>query len=38
MWQLVRNKNKTFVVVTHNRDLAARADQTIELFDGQINK
>jgi lipoprotein-releasing system ATP-binding protein len=38
MWQLVRNKNKTFVVVTHNRDLAARADQTIELFDGQISK
>ncbi|MFC1502431.1 ABC transporter ATP-binding protein [bacterium] len=36
MWELVRNKNKTFVVVTHNKDLAARADQTIELYDGRI--
>lgn len=36
MWQLVRNKNKTFIVVTHNQDLANKADRVIELFDGQI--
>lgn len=36
MWDLVRKNKKTFVVVTHNRDLAARADRVIELTDGNI--
>ena len=36
MWQLVKEKQKTFVIVTHNLDLAARADRIIELYDGRI--
>lgn len=36
MWNLVKEKHKTFVVVTHNQDLAQKADRVIELFDGQI--
>ena len=36
IWELVRKKNKTFVVVTHNRDLASQADRIIELYDGRI--
>ena len=36
IWNLVRKKGKTFVVVTHNRELAARADRIIELYDGRI--
>jgi lipoprotein-releasing system ATP-binding protein len=38
MWKLVRETNKSFVVVTHNRDLAGEADRIIELFDGRIKK
>jgi lipoprotein-releasing system ATP-binding protein len=38
MWDLVKKRNKTFVVVTHNRELAARADRVIELHDGQVLK
>jgi len=38
MWDLVRQKNKTFVVVTHNQELAARADRVILLYDGKIKK
>lgn len=30
--------NKTFVIVTHNKDLAAMADRTIEMKDGLIMK
>jgi len=36
MWDLVRKKNKTFVLVTHNKELADRADQVIELRDGRV--
>lgn len=36
IWKLVKEKKKTFVVVTHNQDLAKRADRIIELFDGTI--
>lgn len=36
MWRLVRETQKTFIVVTHNRELAEQADRMIELFDGQI--
>ena len=36
IWNLVQKKKKTFVVVTHNRDLAAQADRIIELYDGRI--
>lgn len=38
MWQLVKEHNKTFVVVTHNQDLADKADRTIELYDGTIKQ
>ncbi|MBN2102534.1 ABC transporter ATP-binding protein [bacterium] len=36
MWELVRRTGKTFVVVTHNHELADKADRVIELMDGQI--
>jgi lipoprotein-releasing system ATP-binding protein len=36
MWRLVRETKKTFVVVTHNRELADEADHIIELVDGCI--
>lgn len=38
MWKLVRESQKTFVVVTHNRELAEDADHIIELYDGEIQK
>lgn len=36
VWKLVREKQKTFIVVTHNKELAQKADRIIELFDGKI--
>ena len=36
MWKLVREKNTTFVIVTHNKELASQADRIIELYDGKI--
>lgn len=36
MWRLVRERQKTFVVVTHNRELADEADHIVELVDGRI--
>ncbi len=36
MWKLVREKNITFVVVTHNRELAHRADKIFKMVDGKI--
>lgn len=36
MWQMVRKTNKTFVVVTHNRELAVQADRVVELYYGEI--
>jgi len=36
MWELVREKNKTFVVVTHNKELASQADRIVELYDGRV--
>jgi lipoprotein-releasing system ATP-binding protein len=38
IWDLVRRKGKTFVVVTHNDALAASADRVIRLHDGRIEK
>lgn len=37
MWSLSRSKNQTFVVVTHNEELANRADRKIRLADGKIS-
>jgi lipoprotein-releasing system ATP-binding protein len=36
IWNLVRQKGKTFAVVTHNEELAARADRVVRLHDGKI--
>lgn len=36
MWKMVKEKRKSFVVVTHNLELAREADRVIELFDGKI--
>ncbi|HDQ45716.1 MAG TPA: ABC transporter ATP-binding protein [bacterium] len=36
MWKLVREKGCTFLVATHNRELAKEADRRIELSDGRI--
>jgi lipoprotein-releasing system ATP-binding protein len=38
IWKLVREKQKTFVVVTHNKELAKKADRIVELLDGKINQ
>jgi lipoprotein-releasing system ATP-binding protein len=38
MWKMVKETRKSFIVVTHNRDLAGEADRVIELFDGKIKK
>lgn len=36
LWGLSRKYKKTFIIVTHNRDLAENADKIVELFDGRI--
>lgn len=38
LWDLSKKLNKTFVIVTHNLELAERADKVIELFDGRIKQ
>ena len=38
MWTVMRERGMTFVVVTHDRELARRADRTITLSDGSIQK
>ena len=34
--QLNKEYNQTFIVVTHNEDLASKADKIIRLVDGKI--
>ncbi len=36
IWQLSRQHRQTFVIVTHNRELAERSHRVVELYDGQI--
>ena len=36
LWNLSRDLNKTMILVTHNTELAARADRVVELYDGKI--
>lgn len=38
MWELVKEKGLTFVVVTHNRELAENADRSIEMVDGNVHQ
>ena len=35
-WELNNRMNQTIVIVTHNTELAKRADRVLELFDGKI--
>ncbi|MFQ5676854.1 MAG: ABC transporter ATP-binding protein [bacterium] len=37
LWELSRKDKRTFVIVTHNHELAENADKVIEVFDGRIN-
>lgn len=36
MWDIVKMKQKTFIIVTHNRELAAETDRIVEIYDGKI--
>ena len=36
LWNLSRKDNRTFIIVTHNKELAADADKVLEIFDGRI--
>ena len=38
LWQLCRRLKQTMIIVTHNRDLADRADRIVELYDGRISR
>jgi lipoprotein-releasing system ATP-binding protein len=36
LWELCRSNGATLIIVTHNKELAERADRIIELFDGGV--
>ncbi|MFA6233922.1 MAG: ABC transporter ATP-binding protein [Bacteroidota bacterium] len=36
LWALAREKGQTFVIVTHDAELAARADATLRLHEGKL--
>lgn len=36
LWDLSRKYQRTFIIVTHNLELAKSADKVVELFDGRI--
>ncbi|MCG8604570.1 ABC transporter ATP-binding protein [bacterium] len=38
LWKLSRKYKMTFIIVTHNLELAESADKVIELFDGRIKR
>lgn len=38
LWELCRRLHQTMIIVTHNKELAGRADRIIELYDGRIKK
>jgi lipoprotein-releasing system ATP-binding protein len=38
LWNLSRRDRRTFIIVTHNRELAENADKIVEIFDGRIKK
>ena len=36
LWDLARSRSQTFVIVTHDRHLAGRADRVVEMEDGRL--
>ncbi len=36
LWELCRSNGNTLIIVTHNRELAERADRIVELYDGGV--
>jgi lipoprotein-releasing system ATP-binding protein len=38
IWNLSREDGRSFVIVTHNRELAADADRIVEIHDGRIRR
>ena len=38
LWSLSRKHNRTFIIVTHNKELAREADKVLDIFDGRIKK
>ena len=38
IWSLCREKKQTFILVTHNEQLAEKSDRVIELFDGRVKE
>ncbi len=36
LWNLSREHHQTLIIVTHNHELAKRADRIVELYDGRI--
>jgi predicted ABC-type transport system involved in lysophospholipase L1 biosynthesis ATPase subunit len=38
MWELRERHLQSFVIVTHNMELAARADRALKLFDGVVQE
>ncbi|RPH93713.1 MAG: ABC transporter ATP-binding protein [Calditrichaeota bacterium] len=38
LWRLSRDHQQTLIIVTHNRELAERADRILDLYDGRIKQ
>jgi len=38
LWDLSRKDNRTFIIVTHNLELAENADKVVEISDGRVKK
>ena len=38
LWKLNAQSGQTFIIVTHNQELAERADRIVHLVDGKISE